>query len=216
VSLPFFKDILPSVAVGTYAKKSATFTSIINAVRTYADGYMAIVQKYTPLNGGLAEQFDKANGSPLSAVDLTWSYAAFLTAAERRNGVVSPSWGEASNNVPPKTCTGTPACNSKTTFNVLATTNLGQNVFVVGQLTQIGNWAPADAQALSATQYTSSNPLWSGTIDLPAGTVFEYKYIKKMSDGAVIWQAGANNKFTTTSGCGSTTTINDNSVTFES
>ncbi|KAH4800498.1 glucoamylase [Parastagonospora nodorum] len=215
VSLPFFNDLLPSVAVGTYAKDSATYTSIINAVKTYADGYMAIVMKYTPANGGLSEQFNKANGSPVSAVDLTWSYAAFITATERRNGVVSPSWDELSNNVPPETCTRTPACDSKTTFNVLATTDLGQNVFVVGQLTELGNWAPVGAQALSASQYTSSNPLWTGTIDLPAGTVFEYKYIKKTSDGQVFWQAGANSKFTTTTECESTTTISDENVTFE-
>jgi glucoamylase len=216
VSLPFFNDLLPNVAVGTYAKDSATYTSIIHAVKTYADGYMAIVMKYTPANGGLSEQFNKANGSPVSAVDLTWSYAAFITATERRNGVVSPSWDESSNNVPPETCTGTPVCSSKTTFNVLATTDLGQEVFVVGQLTELGNWAPAGAQALSASQYTGSNPLWSGTIDLPAGTIFEYKYIKKTSDGQVFWQAGANSKFTTTTECDSTTTISDGSVTFES
>jgi glucoamylase len=202
--------------VGTYAKQSTTYSSIMDAVRSYADGYMAIVQKYAPSNGGLSEQFNKADGSPLSAVDLTWSYAAFLTATERRNGVVSQSWGEPSNNVQPQVCTGSPACNSKTTFNVLANTNFGQNISVVGQLTQLGNWAPASAQALSASQYTISNPLWFGTIDLPAGTVFEYKYIKKTSDGMVIWQAGENNQFTTENECGSNTTINDNGVTFES
>jgi glucoamylase len=210
VSLPFFKDILPSVAVGSYAKGSTTYTSIINAVRTYADGYMAIVQKYTPSNGGLAEQFNKATGAPLSAVDLTWSYAAFITATERRNGIVSPTWGEASNNVPPQSCTGTPQCNSKVTFNVRANTNVGQNVFVVGQLQQLGNWSPQNAQPLSASKYTSSDPLWYAAIDLPASTVFEYKYIKKNSDGTIVWESDPNRRFTTTSGCGTTATVNDN------
>ncbi|KAF1915658.1 Six-hairpin glycosidase-like protein [Ampelomyces quisqualis] len=209
VSLSFFKDILPGAAVGTYAKDSATYTSIVNAVRTYADGYIAIVQKYTPSNGGLAEQFDKATGTPLSAVDLTWSYAAFLTAAERRDGVVTLSWDEAANNVPPQTCTGTPACSSKVTFNVRATTSVGQDVFVVGQLTQLGNWSPASGQALSASKYTSSDPLWTADIDLPAATVFEYKYIKKNQDGTVVWESDPNRRFTTTSGCGSTAVVND-------
>lgn len=40
-SLPFFKDVYSSAAVGTYASSSATFTSIINAVSTYADSYMS-------------------------------------------------------------------------------------------------------------------------------------------------------------------------------
>jgi glucoamylase len=209
VSLPFFKDVVSSAATGTYAKDSETYNSIVAAVRTYADGYLAIVQKYTPSNGGLAEQFEKTNGSPLSAVDLTWSYAAFLTATERRAGVVSPSWNEAANNVPPTTCTGTPACNSRITFNERATTSPGENIFVVGQLTELGNWSPVDAKPLSAAKYTSSDPLWTADIDVPASTVFEYKYIKKSSSGEVTWESDPNRKFTSSNGCGSTTTVND-------
>lgn len=209
VSLPFFKDVFSSAATGTYAKNSNTYKSIVDAVRTYADGYMEVVQKYTPSNGGLAEQFDKNNGSPLSAVDLTWSYAAFLTAAERRDGVVSPSWNEASNNVAPTTCTGTPACNARITFNVRATTVPGENIFVVGQLTQLGNWSPADAKPLSASKYTASDPLWTADIDIPASTVFEYKYIRKSSTGAVTWESDPNRRYTSSSGCGSSATVND-------
>jgi glucoamylase len=40
-SLPFFRDVYPSAAVGTYASSSATFTSIVNAVFAYADSYMS-------------------------------------------------------------------------------------------------------------------------------------------------------------------------------
>lgn len=41
-SLAFFKDVYPSAAVGTYASSTTTFTSIVNAVSTYADSYMSI------------------------------------------------------------------------------------------------------------------------------------------------------------------------------
>jgi glucoamylase len=208
-SLAFFKDLVPSISSGTYAKDSAVYKSIVSAVRTYADGYLAVVQKYTPSNGGLAEQFDKNNGSPLSAADLTWSYAAFLTATDRRANSVGPSWGESSNNVAPTTCTGTPACNAKITFNVRVTTNYGENVFVVEQLAELGNWSPDNAKPLSASKYTSSDPLWSAAIDLPASTVFEYKYIRKSASGQVTWESDPNNKFTSSSGCGSTATVND-------
>ena len=40
-SLAFFKDVYPSAAVGTYASSTTTFTSIVNAVSTYADSYMS-------------------------------------------------------------------------------------------------------------------------------------------------------------------------------
>lgn len=103
-SLPFFRDLVPNIATGTYAKSSATYTSVINAVSTYADGFVAIVAKYTPDDGSLSEQFSKENGQPLSAVHLTWSYAAFLTAAERRAGIVPPAWGNKAATVIPGTC----------------------------------------------------------------------------------------------------------------
>ncbi|KAF9736399.1 hypothetical protein PMIN03_010948 [Paraphaeosphaeria minitans] len=209
VSLPFFKDILPSITTGTYASSSATFKSIVSAVKVYGDGYVAVVQKYTPANGGLAEQFDRSSGSPLSAVDLTWSYAAFLTATDRRSGTVGPSWGEKSNNVPPTTCTAPPSCNVQITFNERVTTAFGDNIFIVGQLTQLGNWDPNSAVALSASKYTSSDPLWYASVSLPASTSFAYKYIKKTSSGTVVWESDPNRSYITGTTCGSTATQND-------
>ena len=42
VSLNFFKDLYSSAATGTYSSSSATYSSIVSAVKTYADGYMSI------------------------------------------------------------------------------------------------------------------------------------------------------------------------------
>jgi glucoamylase len=210
LSLPFFRDLVPLVATGTYASGSSTYTTIVNAVRAYGDGFVAVVQKYTPADGSLAEQYDRNTGSPLSARHLTWSYAAFLTAIERRNGVVPPSWGEGSANTVPGVCTGTPSCNSRVTFNVRITTVPGEQIFVVGGLTQLGNWLPTEGKALSASRYTSSDPLWYADIEIPSETAFEYKYIKKTASGQVAWESDPNRRYTTSQGCGSTATVNDN------
>ncbi|KAJ4306856.1 hypothetical protein N0V88_000227 [Collariella sp. IMI 366227] len=80
-SLPFFKDLLPNLSAGIYKDSDPTFKSIIDAVFAYADGFMAICEKHTPADGSLNEQFDRNTGSPTSVSHLTWSYAAFLTAA---------------------------------------------------------------------------------------------------------------------------------------
>lgn len=40
-SLPFFKDVYSSAAIGTYASSSAAFSAIVNAVSAYADSYMS-------------------------------------------------------------------------------------------------------------------------------------------------------------------------------
>lgn len=43
VSLAFFKDLHSSAATGTYSSSSATYSSIVSAVKAYADGYVRIV-----------------------------------------------------------------------------------------------------------------------------------------------------------------------------
>ncbi|KAA8574592.1 hypothetical protein EYC84_006034 [Monilinia fructicola] len=96
ISQPFFTDLVPGAKKGTYASDSTQFTDIFNAIKDYADGFVAIAEKYTPEDGGLAEQFSRENGTALSAVDLTWSYASFLTMQRAREGKFSPSWGAAS------------------------------------------------------------------------------------------------------------------------
>lgn len=258
-SLAFFKDIYSSAAVGTYASSSSTFTALINAVKTYADGYVSIVEAHAMTNGSLAEQFDKSSGTSLSARDLTWSYAALLTANMRRNGVVPAPWGAASANSVPSSCsmgsatgtystatatswpstltsgspgsttttagsssttttssstTTTSACTIPTsvavTFDEIATTTYGENVYIVGSISQLGNWDTSKAVSLSASKYTSTNNLWYVTINLPAGTTFQYKYIRKESDGSVVWESDPNRSYTVPSACGvSTATEND-------
>ncbi|KAL6891498.1 glycoside hydrolase family 15 Glucoamylase [Trichoderma longibrachiatum] len=105
-SLAFFQELVPGVAAGTYASSSSTFTNIINAVSTYADGFLSEAAKYVPADGSLAEQFDRNSGTPLSALHLTWSYASFLTATARRAGIVPPSWANSSASTVPSTCSG--------------------------------------------------------------------------------------------------------------
>jgi alpha-amylase len=73
-------------------------------------------------------------------------------------------------------------------FEVNTTTVLGQNVFVVGSTAALSNWSPAGGVALSSAAY----PLWRATVNLPAGTTVEYKYIKRDGAGAVVWESGTN------------------------
>ncbi|KAH8904799.1 starch binding domain-containing protein [Coniochaeta sp. PMI_546] len=94
------------------------------------------------------------------------------------------------------------------TFNELVTTVYGQTIKVVGSISQLGSWSPSSAPALSASQYTSSNPLWTYTVSLPAGTTFEYKFVNVASDGTVKWESDPNRSFTVPSGCQSAVTVN--------
>ncbi|MGW5054346.1 carbohydrate-binding module family 20 domain-containing protein [Actinokineospora sp. NPDC004072] len=73
-------------------------------------------------------------------------------------------------------------------FAVTATTTWGQNIFVVGNHPALGNWSPSAAIPLSPATY----PTWRGSITLPAGTTFEYKYLRKADNGTVTWESGPN------------------------
>ncbi|KAL2839805.1 putative glucoamylase precursor [Aspergillus pseudoustus] len=107
VSLSFFTDIIGSnVTTGSFSKTSAQYTSLTSAVKTYADGFVSIVQEYTPSDGSLAEQFTRDAGEPASATLLTWSFASFLTAVSRRNGEVPASWGASKAGTLPSQCSG--------------------------------------------------------------------------------------------------------------
>ncbi|MUL40925.1 hypothetical protein FZ103_06950 [Streptomonospora sp. PA3] len=75
-------------------------------------------------------------------------------------------------------------------FLVQADTWYGQNVRVVGSVPELGSWNPDEGLRLSTDD--SSYPTWSGAVDLPAGTDFEYKLVKVDPDGTVTWESGAN------------------------
>ncbi|KAN0075811.1 Six-hairpin glycosidase-like protein [Elaphomyces granulatus] len=238
VSLAFFKDVYPSAVPGTYASYTPTFANITAAVKNYADGYMNMVAKYTPNDGSLTEQFSRLDGTPLSASALTWSYAALLTAAARRSSVVPASWIDSSLNSTPSVCVATsatgpystatntvwpgtppatttrPPCTTPSavivTFTVLATTNLGDTIHVVGSIPALGNWNINNGITLSPTAYTSSNPVWFGSVSIAPGTSFQYKYINQHADGSIVWESGPNQSLTVPTDCGvSTATIND-------
>lgn len=201
---------------------------------------MTSQQKYTPPNGALAEQFSRYDGSPLSAQDLTWSYTSFLTAVQARRHALNPSASHiqpllsnaTTATALPQVCTPSsargpyqpvkrikwprPECLSPRSsvavrFNVLATTVIGEDIFLVGSIPALGEWdARHQALKLEANEYSSITPLWYRTVMLDAGEEFEYKFIRKrVGDGKVIWEEGQNRAFVVPRECGpSNATIN--------
>ncbi|MFD7895444.1 carbohydrate-binding module family 20 domain-containing protein [Streptomyces sp. NPDC059743] len=77
---------------------------------------------------------------------------------------------------------------SGASFGVNATTQLGQNIYVIGNQAALGNWNTGSALKLDPASY----PVWKLDVALPAGTSFEYKYLRKDAAGAVTWESGAN------------------------
>ncbi|KFZ00539.1 hypothetical protein V500_01018 [Pseudogymnoascus sp. VKM F-4518 (FW-2643)] len=101
------------------------------------------------------------------------------------------------------------ASNVAVTFNEVVTTVVGQTIKVAGSIAELGSWNTGSALALSASQYTSSNHLWSTTLTLAAGTSFEYKFINVASSGTVTWEADPNRSFTVPTSCETAVTVSD-------
>ncbi|KAF4972571.1 hypothetical protein F66182_17744, partial [Fusarium sp. NRRL 66182] len=96
------------------------------------------------------------------------------------------------------------------TFEEVVTTTYGQEVYISGSISQLGDWSTSSAVLLSASQYTSSDPVWTVTIDLPAGESFQYKFIIVNTSGSVTWESDPNRSYTVPTGCqGLTATVDD-------
>jgi hypothetical protein len=106
------------------------------------------------------------------------------------------------------TATCTAATSIAVVFNELVMTTYGQSIYLAGSISQLGSWDTSSAIALSASSYTTSNPLWTGSVTLPVGTTFEYKFIKKGTDGTFTWESDPNRSYTVPTACsGATATV---------
>ncbi|WP_054741032.1 family 14 glycosylhydrolase [Cellulosilyticum ruminicola] len=75
-----------------------------------------------------------------------------------------------------------------------AETYWGQNVYVVGNIKELGKWNTDQAVKLGPTNY----PTWEGIVTgIPANSSFEFKFIKKDGYGVVIWESGNNHVYYT-------------------
>jgi len=66
------------------AAEAADSSEVATLAVQRGDGFMRTVRAFTPASGELAEQFDRTTGVQTSAKNLSWSYAAFITAAVSR------------------------------------------------------------------------------------------------------------------------------------
>lgn len=146
-----------------------------------------------PMAGGLPRVFYPVSALPGSGLCSTGTSTTTTTTSSSSTG----------------TSCATPVSSVAVTFDELVTTTVGETIKLVGNTTQLGSWNTGSAIALSAAQYTSSNPLWTVTISLPAGSAILYKFINVASDGTVTWESDPNRSYTVPAGCTSTATVSD-------
>ncbi|KAF2742820.1 carbohydrate-binding module family 20 protein [Sporormia fimetaria CBS 119925] len=108
---------------------------------------------------------------------------------------------------PTSTACASPVASMAVTFSVKAKTAFGETIKVVGSTSQLGGWDAAKAKTLSAAGYTDANPVWSGSVTMPAGAAFELKFLRVSGSGTVSWESDPNRQYTVPRGCSGAVTI---------
>lgn len=79
-----------------------------------------------------------------------------------------------------------------------ATTSYGENVYLVGNVYELGNWDESQAigAMFNATASIASYPSWFYDVNVPAGSTIEFKFVKMDGAGNVVWESGENHTYT--------------------
>lgn len=80
-------------AASLYYRRALHARQVGAAMIARGDAFMATVRDLTPADGALSEQVDRETGTQTSARHLTWSYAAFISAARLRALALGAAWG---------------------------------------------------------------------------------------------------------------------------
>lgn len=82
-------------------------------------------------------------------------------------------------------------------FHVNASINYGDNIYIVGSIPELGSWNTSNCtEVMMCPNY----PEWFLPVSVPAGTQFQFKFIKKDSSGNVTWESCLNRIVTSASG----------------
>lgn len=191
----------------SFSRGSKAWVAINNGTaaqtRTFATGLPA--GSYCDvIHGDLTAATGACSGSTVT-VDSSGNASVTVAA---KDAVALYGTGATSTPTPTPTASATPSPTPTTapgrvaeTFTVNGESGSAP-VYLAGSIAELGSWAPAAAIPL-----TQSGSSWSATVDLPAGTAIQYKYIQKDASGAVTWESGSNHSATT--GTGSTASVTD-------
>lgn len=85
-----------------------------------------------------------------------------------------------------------------------AYTSFGSNVYLVGNIPELGSWDPNKAigPMFNNTPSIAMYPTWFFDVSVPKQTYIEYKFIKIDQFGNVTWESGGNHTYTTPSTTG--------------
>ncbi|WP_150275282.1 alpha-amylase family glycosyl hydrolase [Paenibacillus tepidiphilus] len=76
-----------------------------------------------------------------------------------------------------------------------ATTTLGSNVYLTGNVAELGSWTPATAVGPLYNVVEAAYPTWYFDVSVPAGASLQFKFLK-VAGSTVTWEGGNNHTYT--------------------
>ncbi|KAK6980929.1 alpha-amylase [Favolaschia claudopus] len=172
-----------------FGRGSAGFVAINNADSAWSTTFTTAL----PNNNYCDVISGKSSGGACTGVGITVSGGQFTTTVPARSAIAIHTGQVGSGGSSGGGGGGGGSGTVAVSWAETATTTFGENIFLVGSIAQLGNWAPASALPLSSASY----PVWTITVNLPPNTNFQYKFIRKETDGSVVWESDPNRSATT-------------------
>lgn len=183
---PLTRWVSPSPQQITFARGSDGFVAINNADSEWSTRFATGLPgaSYCNIIDGSSSSGDTCTGTAFTI----GSDGSLVVTVGAHQAIAVHTGALGSGASEPKTALLVPVL-----FSVNATTAFGENVFVVGGVSALGNWDPSNAIPLDPTDY----PVWAATAYLPPNTAFQYSYIRKDSNGTVISESAPARQDTT-------------------
>ena len=83
----------------------------------------------------------------------------------------------------------------------------GENVYLAGNVTELGNWDTGKAIGPMFNTVVYQYPTWYYDVSVPAGTALQFKFIKK-NGATVTWEGGSNHTYTVPTNSTGMVTVN--------
>lgn len=192
-------------AVWSYVTPATSTPKVgsVNPVMGRANNEITIVGKDFGTTTGTVN-FTGASGTVVS-----WSANKIIvkvpTGATPGNNMVSVTTSEGtSNSIAFNVLSGVQVPVTMTVNNAYPT-NYGDNIYVTGNVPELGSWSTSSTTAIGP-MLAPNYPTWFYMASVPASTAVQFKAIDIQAGGGVIWENGSNHTWTTpSSGVGSVT-----------
>lgn len=182
-------------AVWSYVAPADTLPKVgsINPVMGRSGNTVTIVGKDFGNTPG-SVKFGTVNGSILSWTDTKILVQVPAGATPGNNNVAVVTPGGTSNAIAFNVLSGIQVPVTFTVNNAYPT-NWGDNIYITGNVPELGNWSTSSTIAIGP-MLDPNNPTWFYMASVPASTNLEFKAIDIRADGSVIWENGANHTWT--------------------